>query len=332
MIKDVRARASKLTALLLFSAALVGPNAVQAQNFPSRPIKMIVPIGYGTNSDIVARLLAEQLGKKLGQSVVVDNKPGAGGNIGADAVAKAAPDGYTILFASNATHAANRALYKSISYDPQKDFVPLAFLAWTPMVVAVRSEDSSNSLSALLATAKKKPGMINVAIPSTSSLVVLSEINRLAQTKLASIQYKGSAPALTDLLGGQVDATVDTFGALMPFIQSGKIKPLAISLPSRSPQIPRVPTIVESGLSGFAVSPWNILAAPAGTPAPVVEILTKKIKEVIADPHLQEVLQKQNGLIFGKDNEMTSAEIRTFIGTETEKWARLVRESGLQPQ
>ncbi|MGD9943591.1 MAG: tripartite tricarboxylate transporter substrate binding protein, partial [Burkholderiaceae bacterium] len=195
-----------------------------------------------------------------------------------------------------------------------------------------RTGDPSSSLSALLAESKKRPRAISVAIPSTSSRVVLAEINRLGGTQLVPVGYNGSANAVTDLLGGHVDATIDTLGALKTYIQAGKITPLAVSLSERSAAMPNLPTIVEAGLNGFSVSPWNVIAAPAGTPAPIVELLSRRLREVFAEPEVRESLQNRNGLVFGKEEAMSVDEIRRFIADELAKWGQLIRTSGIQPQ
>jgi len=319
-----------LAGVVLVAATSLISAQSHAQTYPSRPIKLIVPVGPGSNSDIVSRLIGEKLSERLGQPVVIETKPGAGGNIGAEFVAKSEPDGYTLLFASNATHGANKALYKSIPFDPLNDFAPIAFIDWTPMLVVVRADSRHASIVSLLADAKSRPTPINVAIPSTSSRVVLAEINRIAGTNFESVLYKTSGTARSDLLGGHIEVLIDTVGASLPLIRAGTARALAISMSARTESLPDVPTLAEAGLVGFSVSPWNIIVAPKGTSPAIVEKLSNEIRAVVADPTVQRKLKEDNGLTFGPDIAMTPPEVRQFVARELDKWGRIIRAANIQ--
>mgnify|MGYP001412546436 CR=1 FL=1 len=329
-MKTTRSRLVLIVANAMLCLTVWLPLQASGQVYPDRPIKLIVPVGPGSNSDIVSRLLGEKLALSLGQPIVIENKPGAGGNIGADFVAKALPDGYTMLFASNATHAANSAIYKSLPYDPLNDFIHLAFIDWTPMLVVARPDGKYRTMEALIAASRANSVPINVAIPSTSSRVVLAEINRIAGTKFESVLYKTSGAAKGDLLGGHIDVLIDTVGASLPMMRSGTVKALAISMGERSEAFPDIPTLAESGAPGFSVSPWNIIAVPKGTPQPVVDLLAQKIRAVIADPAVQKKLLDDNGLLFGKDVSMSPPQVRAFVASELQKWDRIIRAANMQ--
>ena len=246
------------------------PTLASAQAYPDRFIKLVVPFAPGQGADAAARIIAEQVGRDLGQTLVIENRPGAGGNIGADAVAKATADGYTLLVGSNGTHAANTALYPSLSFDPAKDFVPLAFIGSVPMVLVTRPDYAASTTQALIDAAKQKPGTLNVAIPSSTARVVFELLQNKSQAKLFPVAYKASNTALSDVLGNHIDLAIDTVIATTPQIQAGKLKGIAVSSATRSLSLPDVPTFSEGGLKDFDLAAWNIWLAPKGTPDAIV--------------------------------------------------------------
>jgi tripartite-type tricarboxylate transporter receptor subunit TctC len=305
------------------------PTWASAQSYPDRFVRLIVPFAPGQGADAAARIVAEQVSRNLGQPVVIENRPGAGGNIGADAVAKATPDGYTLLVGSNGTHAANAALYPSLTFDPLNDFIPLAFIGSVPMVLVTRPDYAASTTKALIDAAKAKPESINVAIPSSTARVVFELLQNKSQAKLFPVAYKASNTALSDLLGNHVDLAIDTVIATTPQVQAGKLKALAVSSATRSLSLPDVPTFVEGGLAGFDLAAWNIWLAPKGTPDAVVSKLNKAINAALQDKDVQEKLLKLGYIPGGKDDTATVA---AFVRTETTKWGDLIRQAGIKAE
>ena len=315
----------------LFLAVLIVllPAWASAQSYPDRVIRLVVPFAPGQGADAAARIVAEQVSQNLAQPVVIENRPGAGGNIGADAVAKARPDGYTLLVGSNGTHAANASLYPSLTFDPQNDFVPLAFIGSVPMVLVTRPDYTSASTQALIEAAKQKPGTINVAIPSSTARVVFELLQNKSQAKLFPVAYKASNTALSDVLGGHIDLAIDTVIATTPQIQSGKLKALAVSSATRSLSLPDVPTFAEGGLEGFDLAAWNIWLTPKGTPEAIVSKLNVAINAALQHPDVQQKLRQLGYIAGGKDNP---AAVAMFIRNETAKWGELIRQAGIKAE
>ena len=311
--------------LLLAGLATVLPATAQVApaDYPNRQIRLVVTGTPGQGTDVLSRLIAQRLSDRLGQSVFVDNRPGAGGNIGADTAAKAPADGYTLLMATNATHAANPAMYSSIPFDPLKDFTPVAMVGLLPMMLSATPAVSADSVRELVDSARANPSSINIAVPSTSARVMLQLFNQLAEVELFPVPYKGSGPAYTDMFGGRVDLIFDTVSATLPHVNAGKLKPLAVTTGSRFEAVPDVPTLAESGLSGFDLAPWNALVAPRGTPNDIVQFLNAHVVAVLSEPELR----KQLGALGIQPQTGTPEQLDDFIHSEAKKWGDLVRQA-----
>ncbi|WP_343498962.1 tripartite tricarboxylate transporter substrate binding protein [Achromobacter denitrificans] len=314
-----------LGALALVSAAAASPAAVAADAFPNKPIRFVVPAAAGGPTEIVTRLLAERMTQSMGVSVIVEAKPGAGGNIGADAVAKAAPDGYTILMGTIGTNAINQTLYKSMPFQPLKDFVAVTQVVSYPLVVVVNPKLPIYSVADLIAYAKANPGKLNRASGGSGTSMHMSGelFNEMAGVQMQHIPYKGSLPALTDVIGGQADLAFDSLVIAQPLIKAGKLRAIAVTGPQRSPAAPDIPTVAET-VPGYAMTSWIGVFAPAGTPRPVVERLQQEISRALADPRVREQLVSQAA----DPVASTPDEFARFTADETEKWAPVVKASG----
>lgn len=304
----------------------VAASWASAQTYPSRPIRLVVPFPAGGTTDILAREVGQRLTLSFGQSVVIDNRPGAGGNIGSDLVAKSAPDGYTLLMGTVGTHAINPSLYARMPYDNVKDFAPVILVASVPNVLEVTPSLPVNSVRELIKLAKEKPGQINFASSGSGTSIHLSGelFKTMAGVDMTHIPYKGSAPAITDLIGGQVQVMFDNLPSSLPQIKAGKLRALAVTSVQRAPALPDVPTIAESGLPGFEASSWFGVLAPAGTPPAIIARLNADLGQWLQSPDAREKLLAQGALAAGGSPEAFAAHIRA----ETEKWARVVKVSG----
>ncbi|MGN5477101.1 tripartite tricarboxylate transporter substrate binding protein [Cupriavidus basilensis] len=311
-----------ISCLALCTSALP---VAQAQSFPNKPIRVVVPYPPGGPTDIVARVVGQKLSEKLGQPLVVENRPGAGGNIGAEAVAKAAPDGYTLLVATTA-HAINMTLFSKPGYDTRKDFAPISMLTRGPLVLVTAPATPAANVAELIALAKARPGQVTFASSGNGQSTHLAAelFNSMAGIHMTHVPYKGSAPALTDVMGGQATVMFDTMLSAMPFVRDGKLKALAITGATRSPAAPDTPTIAQAGLPGYEASAWNALLAPAATPPAVLNTLNGALKAVLQDPDVRGRFATQG---FAAEWTEPSATAR-FIGQEIDKWARVVKTSG----
>ena len=319
-------RAGLLAALL---ACLPGVALSQAPTWPSKPIKIVVPFAPGGNTDSIARIMAERLTQSLGQSVLVENKVGAGGGIAAEFVAKAAPDGYTLLMAAMPVMAILPAINKT-SYDPVRDFVPISNVGSNPFVMGVHKSVPANNVQELVALVRKNPGKYNYASGGSGSVSHLSAalfVNR-AQIDMAHISYKGGAPAVTDLLSGNVQMYFGNFSELVPHLAGGNIRLIGVSSDKRASQLPQVATIAESGFPGFRTVTWNGLMAPAGTPEPIVNRLSEELRAIGHLPDVREALAKA-GI---ESNPGPAPEMARTLSAEIEKWGKVVRAAGIQPQ
>jgi tripartite-type tricarboxylate transporter receptor subunit TctC len=308
---------------LLLTALALTASAQTA--YPNKPVRIVVPYPPGGPTDTAARVVFQQVAESTGQQFIIDNRPGAGGNIGAEIVARAAPDGYTLLVATTA-HAINMSLFKNINYDVVKDFAPITLLTQGPLVLVATPSFPANNVRELIALAKAKPGTLNFASSGNGQSTHLSGelFNTMAGIKLSHIPYKGSAPALTDVMGGQVPLMFDTMLSAMPFVKSGKLKALAVTSTDRSPAAPDLPTIAESGLPGYSVFAWNGLLAPAGTPKAVIAQLSEELKKAMA---LSQVKEKFSAQGFDASWD-TPDQFGTFLKGEVDKWTRTVKASG----
>ena len=299
--------------------------AAHAQ-YPNKPIKMVVPFPAGGTTDIMARAVAADLQKTLGQAVIVDNKAGAGGNIGSDFVAKAAPDGYTLLMGTVGTHAINVSLYPKMPYDAVKDFVPVSLVAGVPNVLVASPGYPIASVKDLIDAAKKAPDTVTFASSGNGTSIHLSGelFKQLAGVQMTHVPYKGSSTALPDVMSGQVNVMFDNAPSVMQHIRGGKLKAIAVTSSKRSPALPNVPTIAESGLPGFEASSWFGVFAPAGTPKDIVDKLSQTIAKAVHTAEFKERLAAQGAEGVGNTSEQFAAHIKT----EIDKWARVVKASG----
>ena len=306
----------------LAALALGITGLAQADNYPSRPLTLVVPFPPGGAADTIGRYYAEQLSASLGQPVVVDNKPGAGTAIAAEAVAKARPDGYTLSLATAGQLAILPNLQKDLRYDPVKDFVPVAVVASVPNVVAVQASSKIDSLPALIAEAKARPGALSYSSCGNGTLCHLSGelLKHLSGTDLLHVPYKGSAPAVTGLLGGEVDVAVDTLTVLAPQIQAGKLKGLVLSSAERSPLLPGVPSATEAGLPGFVASGWFGIGLPKGAAPELVEKLSGAIGVIARSPQTAERFA-QNGISV---EQGTPAGFAELIAEDGKRWGEVI--------
>ena len=308
-----------LAAVLLLGV----PLAQAAEPYPTRPVRVVVAFGAASTTDLVTRIVAKGLADRLGQAFVVENKPGAAGNIGTESVARAAADGYTLLLGSNGPNAANAALYKSLPFDQSRDFIPVAYIGLVPMALATSASSPTKTMKEMLQADKAKPGVANVAMQSTTARIVLNEMNQRAGTQLQPVLYKASGQVIADVQGDQVQYAIDSLTALMPQVIGGRLRLLAVSTPGRLSSLPDVPTMTESGATGLDVVAWNVLFAPRGTPAPILERLNAETIKVLADPATQEQLRK---LAYEPaPGKQGVEELDRFVDAEVKRWGELVR-------
>ncbi|MBK7658988.1 MAG: tripartite tricarboxylate transporter substrate binding protein [Betaproteobacteria bacterium] len=318
---------SRLALALAALSCLALPASASAQgDFPTKPIRFVVPAAAGGPTDLTARLIAQEMQKALGQPVVVEPKPGAGGNVGADAVAKSAPDGYTILMATIGTHAINQTLYKSLPFDPVKDFTPVTQVVQYPLIFVVNPSVPAKNVKEFIDYAKAYPGKLNRASGGSGTSMHLSgELFRsMAGLDLPHIPYKGSAPALNDLMGGQVQLMFDSMMTALPLVKAGKLRALGTTGTTRSSAAPDVPTIAEQGMPQYSAAGWIGVVAPAKTPPEIVAKLRNAVVTALKTPQVAERLTSQAAEIVGS----TPEEFGAFMKAETAKWAIAVRASG----
>ena len=296
-----------------------------AQGWPSRPIRMVVPLSPGGFADVPGRILAARLSSSLGYNVFVENRPGAGGTIGADFVAKSAPDGYTLLF-TGTPHVISAWVYKKLPYDPLKDFEPVALVASGPYVLVVNPQLPVHSIRELIAAAKAQPGKIDYASSGNGSAqhLVSALFASMAGIELNHVPYKGSGPAMQDLLGGQVKVSFAGIPNVLPHVKAGRLRALAVSTPQRSPDLPEVPTAAEAGVPGYQATLWLNLAAPAGTPGEIVQRLYAETAKALQDAELQQSFRAAGV----EASPMSPQELAGFMRGEYEKWGRVVRDTG----
>jgi tripartite-type tricarboxylate transporter receptor subunit TctC len=314
-------------AALAAAAAVLSPADAFAQAWPSRPVHLIVPYAPGGPVDLSARLLASRLQEALGQPVVVENKPGAGGNIGADFVAKSAPDGYTLVMGAIATHAINPALYPKLGYDPVRDFRHVALIVQVPNVLIVSNDVPARNISEFIALLKANPGKFDFASGSTGSTGHLAGelFKQMTGTYMVHIPYKGSSPAVLDLLAGRVQLMFDNLASALPNIKAGKVRALGVTTLHRSAFLNEVPTLHESGLKGFDLTTWWGVMAPAQTPQPVVDRLAAEIAKAIDTPELRERFDAMGS---ERPTVRTPQEFAAFVEKELKIYSGLVKRSG----
>ena len=302
-------------------------DAATAQSYPNRPIKLIVPFVAGGPPDVIARIVADAMSAKVGQTVVVENRPGAGATIGTRSVAGAEPDGHTLLFSSTTSLSIAPALFKNIEYDPVKSFAPIAGVSIGPMVVVVHPGVPAKTIPELVAHAKANPGKLNygagVAAPPHIAWGLFTAVTG---TDIAFIPYRGMAPAMNDLLAGQIEMMIDGTGPLLPHIREEKVRALAVTGRTRSPDFPHLPTMIESGYPDYVLTFWTGIVAPAGTPAAIISRLNSAINETLKSPALTEGLARFNV----EANIASPEDFSAFIAAEAEKWGGIIKATGIK--
>lgn len=301
--------------------------AAQAENWPSRPVTLVVPFTAGTTSDVVARGLVEHLNTALGQPFVIDNRGGAGGNIGGAIAAKAQPDGYTFLFATTGPAATNKLMYKDMPYDPQRDFIPVVLVGKAPVIMVARANAPFASLKELVDYAKAKPGKLTAGFPGNGTLGHISGelLQARSGIKFGHVQYRGSTQIITDLIGQHIDIGMDSMAAYVSNVQEGKIKALAIAGGKRWSGLPDVPTASESGLPGFEASVWYVIMAPAGTPPDVIAKLNAATNDYLKSEQARSFLDKLGVELAGGSSD----DAKKFIASEIEKWSPIIKAANI---
>ena len=312
-------------ASVLFGIAAHAQTATEG--FPNKPIRFVVPFPPGGGNDILARALAPKMSDILGQQVVVDNRAGAGGNIGADFVAKSTPDGYTIVIASNQV-TMNPWIYSKLPFDIAKDFAPVAQVASVPMLLAIHPDVPAKNLKGFIALAKSKPGSLNYSTPGlgTPQHIAFEVFNFDAGIKVTHVPYKGTTPSIVDLIGGQVQATIGTMASLEQHVKSGKVQPIAVSTPKRSPAMPNIPTIAEGGLADYNVPLWYSVLAPANTPKDIVAKISAAIRDAMQDPQTKAQLVRQ-GFV---ESYLDPQQMADLIKQDLVYWQRAIKNIGLK--
>jgi tripartite-type tricarboxylate transporter receptor subunit TctC len=321
---------NRRTVLKVLSALIAcwSLGAAAQSSYPSKPIRIIVPFTPGGSTDILARSIGQALHDAWKQTVIIENKPGAGGSIGAEAAARSAPDGYTLFMGHIGTLAVNPSLYPNLPYDAVKDFSPVALVAMVPNVLVVNPSVPAKNVVELIALAKAKPGSLNCSSGGAGSAAHLAiEYFKLATgTDIVHVPYKGTAPAVTDLIGGQVSMTVTGLPPLIQQIKAGKLRALGVASSTRLPQIPDVPTISESGVPGFEATQWYGIVAPARTPGPIIDQLSAEIRRSLSLPDLRKRLEDEGA----QPANMGPVEFQKLIVTEIERWGKVIRAAKIQ--
>lgn len=320
-------KAGLALAALAMTMSAAGALAQSAEDYPERPISWIVPFPPGGAMDAIARVLSENMSQELGQSIVVENKPGAGGNIGANYVAKAKADGYTIMIAANGM-AVNPYLYSSLTYDPVKSFEPISLLAAVPNILVTQAERTDvNSLEDVIRQVREKPGHYTYASAGVGTSIHLAGalFTYTGKLDMLHVPYKGSGPAVSDLIGGQVDYMFDSITSAKPHIESGKLKALAVTTAQRSTTLPDLPTVAESGMPGYELTPWFATFAPAGTPPEIIEKLHGAMIRAMDSDRVKEIFATIGAEYIGS----TPQELATYLKAETEKWGKIIDETGI---
>jgi tripartite-type tricarboxylate transporter receptor subunit TctC len=314
--------------LAVLTLALAASTAAFGQTYPTKPLRLVIPFPPGGSNDVVGRMIAFQLSDRLGKSVVVDNQGGAGGIIGTEAVARATPDGYTLLLISVA-HAFGASMYK-LPYDPIGAFAPVALLGTGPVVLAVNAKLPVNSLQELIALAKAKPGELNYATAGVGSFQHLASALFKLQSGLdiVHIPFKGGGPAMADVIAGNTQIAIGSLIQTLPHIRTGRLKPLGVGSEKRVPALPDVPTISEGGVPGYEATNWWGVVAPAGTPKPVIDRLHHELSMILATSETKKRFESEGG----EAVQMSSEDFGKFIVSETAKWAKVVKEAGIKPE
>jgi tripartite-type tricarboxylate transporter receptor subunit TctC len=307
--------------------AAIASGAAAEEHYPNRPIKWVVPFAPGGAMDIMARSLGEKMGQSMKQPIVVENRPGAGGTIGSSFVAKSAPDGYTIMIVSIG-HAANSSLYSKLPYDAAKDFEPVSLVGVVPNILVVNPSVKANSVKELIALAKSQPGKLGFASAGSGTTLHLAGelFASMAGVDILHVPYKGSSPAMTDLIGGQVQMMFDSVSSAKPFIESGKVKPLAVTTTKRSSLFPNVPTMEEAGLKGYDLTGWYAVFAPARTPKPIIDRLQGELVNALKHPDVRQ----RFAMVGAEPVGSSPSELAKYMASETTRFATVVRERNIR--
>lgn len=321
---------TRILLTLCAAACSASITAFAADAWPSRPIRLIAPFPAGSSVDAAARVITPRVGEALGQSIVIDNRAGASGAIGAELGARATPDGYTISGGTTSTHALSKALNPHLSYDPEKDFAPITMIGHLPYILAVHPAVAANNLNELIALAKSKPGQIRYTTVGNASMARLGGelLSNLTGIQITPIAYKSSAQSVVDTVAGRIELQFGTMAPVLPHVRSGKLRPLAVTGSTRSPALPEVPTVMESGIKNFEVTLWLAVFAPAKTPRLIVERLNREFSTAIAMPQVRDAL-----IIQGLQPETTSpAAFSRYLTAEIAKWREVARKANLKPE
>ena len=315
-------------ALALLCALLTA--VAWAQSYPSKPIRLIVAFPPGGSTDIIARIVGQKLGERLGQQVVIDNRGGAGGTIGTEIAARTNPDGYTLTMGTTTTHVIAAGVYSKLKYDPINDFAPLTLVATTPYLLVVNPGVKANSLKEFIALVKSQPGKLNFASAGTGSTTQLAMemLKSAAGIDIVHVPYNGNGPANTATVGGQVQALFGSMPAVLPQAKAGRLRPLAVGTPKRSPSLPDVPSVAESGYPGFDASLWLGFLAPKGTPAPILKRLQTELTGIAQSPEMKEQFERNGASAL----TTTPAELTKLLKTETDKYAKVIKAAGIKLQ
>jgi tripartite-type tricarboxylate transporter receptor subunit TctC len=315
------------TLALAAAGVLSAPAIARGQAWPSRPVTMVLPFAAGGGTDLLARALAQDLSERLGQQFVVENRAGAGGNLGAGAVAKADPDGYTILFGTPGPLANNKLIYRGLAFDPEKAFVPIVLIAKSPLIIAARASLPFKDIRELQDHAKANPGKLTVGHPGNGTLGHITSllVKRELGIAMTDVPYRGTSQVVNDLLGGQLDLAMDFMPSYVPLTRDGRIRGLAVTTAQRAPDLPEVQTVQEAGFRGFEATAWYALAAPTGTPGEIVGRLNEATNLFLKSPKGQDALVRLSMQAVGG----TPAELRAFITAELEKWGPIVRDANI---
>lgn len=321
LMRGIAAVAIMLACLLAFA-----PCATSADVYPSRLIRLVVPFPAGSATDVEARFLADKVGAVLNQKIIVENKPGANGNLGASEAARAAPDGYTLYLATNSTHSANVHLYNKLPFDPVADFVPVARLTRNPLVMVVAKDFPAKTLADFISYAKANPGKLSYGTGNTGSMAAAQLVKSMANVDAVRVSYPGTPQAITDLIGGRIEFVITDIAVTREFIQQGSLRALGVTTPVRITSLPDVPTMAEAGLPGYDFAAWSGLFVQKGTPDDIVQALNKVFTSVVASPEAQTFFTN----IGLEPNISTSAQLAEHVKTQTELWGRIIKESGLE--
>jgi tripartite-type tricarboxylate transporter receptor subunit TctC len=325
---ETKMKTNIIKAVSAIGLVLCAFSAAASDNYPSRPIKWVVPFPPGGAMDVMARTLGEKLAQSMKQPVVVENRPGAGGTIGSGIVAKSEPDGYTMMIVSIG-HAVNPSLYPKLSYDATKDFEPVSLVGIVPNILVVHPTVKANNVKELIALAKAEPGKFTYASAGNGTTVHLAAelFNSMAGVDVMHVPYKGSAPAVTDLIGGQVNMMFDSVSSAKPFVESGKLKALAVTTSKRSSLFPNVPTVAESGLPGYELSGWYAVFVPGKTPKPIVDRLNTELVTALRQPDVRARFAQIGAEPVGSSPQ----ELANNLKAETVRWSKVVREQNIKP-